>query len=154
MPNDIHPLPDDVAAYVRLSLPSISSPTLTVGLQFVYPFTLETHVLSPPPPHVPHSALRAQIAAVRAARLDFLRRRAEEKACRRREALRKVAPGWEEGGDAVLQPKRLSALGMGPGGRTPPVPSATLPPSGTRDPMLDLVDGIASLDAARRGSAP
>jgi hypothetical protein len=176
MPSDIHPLPDDVTAYVGVLSIVLSkskcSPesdfllTLTrYTQQFVYPFTLETHVLSPPWPHQPHAAIRAQIAATRAARLQVLHRREEDKASRRKEVLRRVAPGWEEGsGDSVLQPKRLSAAGpalgngggvggVGGGGRQQPLPSATMPP-GAVDPMLELVDALASLDAARRGSAP
>lgn len=55
MPSDVHPLPDDISAYVSYNAahfnihltPAASGPT---SYQFVYPFTLEPHVLASDPP--------------------------------------------------------------------------------------------------------
>ncbi|KAF9239283.1 hypothetical protein BU15DRAFT_74706 [Melanogaster broomeanus] len=77
LPPDIHPLPDSVTPY------------------FVYPFTLEPHVLT-----VEREAL--------------LRSREDEKERRRREALRRVAPGFE-GNGTVLTPVRASPETHGAG---------------------------------------
>ncbi|GAA5858037.1 hypothetical protein JCM8547_006673 [Rhodosporidiobolus lusitaniae] len=81
LPPDIHPLPDDVHAY------------------FVYPHTLEQHVLS---------TLPAQLQAAQQAheqRLHLLNSYAESKERARKARLNQVAPGWDEGGKA-LEPVR------------------------------------------------
>ena len=62
MPDDVHPLPDDIGAYVsqiswHSSLPFMLRP---VGYQFVYPFTLEPHILAQSPPV--HERIKAQRA--------------------------------------------------------------------------------------------
>ncbi|GFZ49776.1 hypothetical protein JCM24511_07179 [Saitozyma sp. JCM 24511] len=82
LPNDIHPLPEDITAY------------------FVYPFTLETHVLSLQPS--PHEA----IAQRRARNAQILHQREIEEEQREREALHRVAPGYNP--SALLVPKSAS----------------------------------------------
>lgn len=82
LPPDIHPLPDSVTPY------------------FVYPFTLESHILAF------ESSRRNTIAAHAVRREALLRARDDERQRRKREALRRVAPGFEENG-AVLMPVRV-----------------------------------------------
>ncbi|BGP27050.1 hypothetical protein JCM10295v2_006012 [Rhodotorula toruloides] len=77
LPPDIHPLPDDVHAY------------------FVYPHTLEAHVLSTLP-----SAL-SQRQSQHTQRLALLASYAESKERARKARLNQVAPGWDEGGKAL-----------------------------------------------------
>lgn len=84
LPPDIHPLPDSVTPY------------------FVYPFTLESHVLAL------ESSRRNTIAAHEARREALLRARDDERQRRKREALRRVAPGFE-GNGAVLMPVRVNS---------------------------------------------
>ncbi|KAK4687370.1 hypothetical protein P7C73_g2739, partial [Tremellales sp. Uapishka_1] len=70
MPTDIHPLPEDISAY------------------FVYPFTLETHILAlNPSPHVAIAAQRARNAAI-------LHQREVEEEQKERDALHRIAPGY------------------------------------------------------------
>ncbi|GAA6057074.1 hypothetical protein JCM3770_001445 [Rhodotorula araucariae] len=81
LPPDIHPLPEDVHAY------------------FVYPHTLEAHVLSTLP-----SALQTlQLAHTQ--RQALLASYAESKERARKARLNQVAPGYAEGG-AALEPVR------------------------------------------------
>ncbi|KAK2465038.1 hypothetical protein APHAL10511_003114 [Amanita phalloides] len=83
LPPDIHPLPDSVDAY------------------FVYPFTLEPHVLAV------ESARRTTIAAHAARREAHLISREGEKEKRKRDALHRIAPGFEPQG--VLVPMRAAS---------------------------------------------
>jgi len=73
----------------------------------------------------------------------YLQRREEEKERRKKDALRKVAPGFEPSA-GTLVPQRV--------GGNPPQPTAQTGPSSTqnipRDPMADLVDQLAALEAA------
>lgn len=124
MPPDIHPLPDDINAYVRsLPLLSLSSrmserpnqahSSLFASLslpQFVYPFTLEPHILAHGPPH------RAQTAARQTAHVAYLIGREEAKAERKRKELARVAPGWSGSGGAALVPDRPKSMSFGAGG--------------------------------------
>lgn len=74
-PMDVHPLPDDISAYVRSPASSPPAP-LTFRSQFVYPFTLEPHILAQQPPiHEKIRALRERYARM----LDDRRREEEEK---------------------------------------------------------------------------
>ncbi|KAI6045232.1 hypothetical protein EDC04DRAFT_2636570 [Pisolithus marmoratus] len=84
LPPDIHPLPDSVTPY------------------FVYPFTLEPHVLAL------ESSRRNTLATNAARREALLRARDDERQRRKREALRRVAPGFE-GNGAVLMPVRVNS---------------------------------------------
>ncbi|KAG0698719.1 hypothetical protein DFH29DRAFT_83836 [Suillus ampliporus] len=71
LPPDIHPLPDSVTPY------------------FVYPFTIEPHILTV------ESSRRTTLAAHTARRESYLRAREDERERRRREALRRVALGFD-----------------------------------------------------------
>jgi len=81
LPPDVHPLPDDVSAY------------------FVYPFTLEPHVITL------ESSRQSTLAAHATRRDAYLRSRQEEKERRKREALRKIAPGFEPTGGPLVPVK-------------------------------------------------
>ncbi|KAK0201170.1 hypothetical protein DFS33DRAFT_1490445 [Desarmillaria ectypa] len=122
LPQDIHPLPDSVTAY------------------FVYPFTLEPHILTV------ESSRRTTLAAHTVRREGFLRARDNEKERRKREALRKIAPGFEPAG-SVLVPTKTGSVSNPP---SHSAPSPEPPTSGYRQSksvMEDLVDQLAVLDS-------
>lgn len=123
----------------------------------MYPFTLEPHVITL------ESSRRTTLAAHAARHAAVLRQREDEKERRKREALRRVAPGFEPT-EGPLVPTKVSVpmlggsgsgsvssqntggngamvLGLGPGGPK------------KRDIMDDLVDHLALLDS-RSGSGP
>ncbi|KAG1779299.1 hypothetical protein EV702DRAFT_1087326 [Suillus placidus] len=83
LPPDIHPLPDSVTPY------------------FVYPYTLEPHILTV------ESSRRTTLAAHTARREAYLHAREDEREWRRKEALRRVAPGFDPA--ATLVPVRAEA---------------------------------------------
>jgi len=116
LPPDIHPLPDSVAAY------------------FVYPFTLEPHVVTL------ESSRQATLTAHAARREAYLRARDDEKVKRKRDALRKVAPGFEPLA-GTLVPTKVSK----PASKDEQPPSSQ--PARVRSVMDDLVDQLAALDA-------
>ncbi|GJN93039.1 hypothetical protein Rhopal_006084-T1 [Rhodotorula paludigena] len=95
LPPDIHPLPDDIHAY------------------FVYPHSLEAHVLSTVP-----SSLQ-QLQQAHQQRLALLASYAESKERARKAQLNRVAPGYAEGG-AALEPVRKRGETVVPA----PAPSA------------------------------
>lgn len=120
--------------------------------QFVYPYTLEPHVLTLEQSR--QSTLHAQNAYHDA----FLRTREEEKVRRKKEALRRVAPGFEpEGG--MLMPTRIvssrpsslpnhSAIGILAGlGDASQRAQAT-------SAIDDLVDRLVILDSASSSPQP
>ncbi|KAF7975509.1 hypothetical protein HWV62_9313 [Athelia sp. TMB] len=119
LPPDIHPLPESVTPY------------------FVYPFTLEPHIITL------ESSRRATQAAHAARREAYLRARDEEKDRRKRDQLRKIAPGFEPMG-SVLVPVHLRS------NHSPEVGSSSTPDPQVqargRDVMDDLVDQLAALD--------
>ncbi|KAG6837572.1 hypothetical protein H0H93_006986 [Arthromyces matolae] len=122
LPPDIHPLPDSVTDY------------------FVYPFTLEPHVITL------ESSRRSTVAAHAARREAYLRQREEGKERRKRDALRRIAPGFEPQG-SVLVPTRTTS---GPN----PLPNTDQDQPGhrhTRSVMEDLVDQLAALDSGPKG---
>ncbi|KAG1730337.1 hypothetical protein EDB19DRAFT_1740962 [Suillus lakei] len=82
LPPDIHPLPDSVTPY------------------FVYPYTLEPHIL------IVESSRRTTLAAHTARREAYLHAREDERERRRKEALRRVAPGFDPA--ATLVPDRAT----------------------------------------------
>ncbi|GAA5845337.1 hypothetical protein JCM11251_007999 [Rhodosporidiobolus azoricus] len=167
LPQDIHPLPDDVHAY------------------FVYPHSLEAHVLSTLP-----GALQ-QLRDTHSQRLHLLASYADSKERARKARLNQMAPGWNEGGGAlepvrkkeavpasssngpavaVRQPTRAESLiGGSPTETAQPALSVNPPPTGSflgepevgspkeagaatldrmqKDQMLDFVEGLERLDS-------
>ncbi|KAI5116345.1 hypothetical protein M0805_005820 [Coniferiporia weirii] len=125
-PPDIHPLPDDINAY------------------FVYAFTLEPHVTTL------EASRRSTLAAHTTRHEAFLRQREENKERMRRDALRRIAPGFEPQ-SAPLVPTRVSSGE----GRSDEMVASGPDASGAgtghvrqRSVMDDLVDHLAALDAA------
>ena len=112
--------------------------------QFVYPFTLEPHVLNA------ESNRRATIAAHAARREAHLRAREDEKQRRKREALRRIAPGFEPLSAPLVPVKTGAALGQqqgqeqGGGDATSSVAAGQGQPQ--RDVMDDLVERLAALE--------
>ncbi|GAA5921092.1 hypothetical protein JCM3775_004087 [Rhodotorula graminis] len=86
LPPDIHPLPEDVHAY------------------FVYPHTLEAHVLSTLP------AALDTLQQTHTQRLALLASYAESKERARKARLNQVAPGYAEGGAALEPVRRETAV--------------------------------------------
>ncbi|KAI0253334.1 hypothetical protein BJV78DRAFT_1193605 [Lactifluus subvellereus] len=125
LPPDIHPLLESVNAY------------------FVYPFTLESHVLAV------ESNRRATIAAHAARREAYLRAHEDEKQRRKREALRRIAPGFEPRSAPLVPVKTGPALHQQQGEGSDVVADCgaggeAQPP---RDVMDDLVDKLAALES-------
>ncbi|GAA6013236.1 hypothetical protein JCM10207_000828 [Rhodosporidiobolus poonsookiae] len=124
LPPDIHPLPDDVHAY------------------FVYPHTLEEHVLSTLP-----SALEA-LQQSHSQRLHLLASYAESKERARKARLKEVAPGYAEGGAALEPTRRKETL----------APAATASPAIAINPPSQqntlLGSGSGSGGGAAAGEAP
>ncbi|BEI82722.1 hypothetical protein CcaverHIS002_0305900 [Cutaneotrichosporon cavernicola] len=117
LPSDIHPLPEDITAY------------------FVYPFTLEQHVVSlQPPPHVAIAERRARNAAI-------LHAREVEEEEREKAALHKVAPGYNPA--AMLMPTHRDGA---PKAASPPMPS----PKKEADPMDELVAQLEEMESSKK----
>ena len=74
--------------------------------QFVYPFTLEPHVLKM------ELNCREMIATTAARREEYLRAREDEKQRRKREALGRIAPGFEPRSAPLVPVKTGTALGQ------------------------------------------
>jgi len=139
LPQDIHPLPDSVTPY------------------FVYPFTLEPHIITL------ESSRRTTIAAHAARREAYLSSRVEDIERRRRDALHRIAPGL----GTVLVPTRASsstsayAQGTSSPGYEGASGSGSAQVQGPgeqdkeRDVMDDLVNQLAALESrtANRGES-
>ncbi|KAK7684978.1 hypothetical protein QCA50_011813 [Cerrena zonata] len=129
MPPDIHPLPDSVIDY------------------FVYPFTLEPHIITL------ESSRRATLAAHAVRREAYLRTREEEKERRKREALKRIAPGFEPQGGLLVPTKRFSTdlhADNGSGshsGSGPDTPDTQGGHNRTKSVMDDLVEHLAKLES-------
>jgi hypothetical protein len=120
-------------------------------LQFVYPFTLEPHVLTL------EQSWQSTLNAQDAHRDAVLHAREEEKIRRKREALRRVAPGFEpESG--MLLPTQVGRTGSSlPSNLPAAIPSnvgAVSQGSQGKSVMDDLVDRLALLDSASSSPSP
>jgi len=125
LPPDVHPLPESVSAY------------------FVYPFSLENHILTL------ESSRRNTFAAHAARREAYLTARLEEEERRKRDALRRIAPGFEPR-STPLVPIRVASTGSPVDGPIPsPPPIGTTPQAQTKSVMDDLVDQLAALDSTK-----
>lgn len=100
------------------------------------------------------SSRRSTQAAHAARREAYLRAREEEKERRKRDKLRKIAPGFEPTG-AVLVPVHLSGnngdQATGNAQASANVEAGVLVPKQERDVMDDLVDQLAALDSKSSG---
>ncbi|WWC73804.1 uncharacterized protein I206_107776 [Kwoniella pini CBS 10737] len=132
MPNDIHPLPEDITAY------------------FVYPFTLEEHVLSIQPS--PSEAISQR----RARNAEILHQREVEEEQKEKDALRKIAPGYNP--SSVLLPSSNSP--KPPSAQSQPSMFDILPTNGndnsgstkqgaSLDPMDELVSQLEEMESKR-----
>ncbi|KAF8196963.1 hypothetical protein BJ912DRAFT_954288 [Pholiota molesta] len=120
LPPDIHPLPYSVNPY------------------FVYPFTLEPHVITM------ESARRTTLAAHAARRDAYLRARDDDKERRKRDALRRIAPGFNPNSSPLVPTRGGAATSAQP----PALGGDDVPHERTRSVMDDLVDQLAALDSA------
>jgi len=120
---------------------------MTSGLtsQFVYPFTLEPHVVTL------ESSRRTTVAAHTARREAYLRSRDDDKERRRRDALRRIAPGFEpHSGPLVPTRNTGNPMTTDEGGAK----GYEQPQQQSRSAMDDLVDQLAALDSATSSSYP
>ena len=105
---------------------------------------MEPHILTL------ESSRRTTQAAHAARREAYLRAREEEKERRKRDKLRKIAPGFEPMG-AVLVPVHLSGNKGEHATGDIQVPAGVDVPERERDVMDDLVDQLAALDSKSSG---
>ncbi|WVF68369.1 hypothetical protein IAT40_003134 [Kwoniella sp. CBS 6097] len=157
MPNDIHPLPEDITAY------------------FVYPFSLEEHILSI------HPSPADAISQRRARNAEVLHRREVEEEQREKDALRKIAPGYNpssllipSSSTPTLSPAfSLEPVGFGASTGVPQAQNTTMITGGSQaahpshpsttndhqiqaqlqtqaqDPMDDLVSRLEEMESTR-----
>lgn len=102
---------------------------------------MENHILTL------ESSRRKTFAAHTARREAYLKARLEEKERRKRDALRKIAPGFEPR-STPLVPTRVASVGPPVDGPIPsPPPIGTASHVRTKSVMEDLVDQLAALDS-------
>src|SRR6266404_1226726 len=142
LPPDIHPLPESVNAYVRTYSSHRRSFSYARPFQFVYPFTLEPHVLTV------ESNRRATLAVHAARHEALLRAREDEKQRRKREALRRIAPGFEPRAAPLVPVKTGMALDQYQPQQEGDNGAAAGQGGHLRDVMDDLVDRLAALESA------
>jgi len=136
LPPDIHPLPESVNAY------------------FVYPFTLEPHVVTL------ESSRRKTIEAHETRREAYLRSRDDDKERRKRDVLRRIAPGFEPHGGPLVPTTTTTTRNAGnnlnsimntlEGGGEAAAAGYEQQPhqQSSRSVMDDLIDQLAALDSA------
>ena len=120
---------------------------MTSDFQFVYPFTLEPHVVTL------ESSRRKTIEAHATRREAYLRSRDDDKERRKRDALRRIAPGFEPHGGPLVPSRNTGTNSMNTfeGGAAG---YQQQPHQQNRSVMDDLVDELASLDAATSRLGP
>lgn len=123
-------------AYQRLVFLIVSVLSDQHSLQFVYPFTLEPHILTM------ETSRRSTLAAHTTRREAYLKSRDDERERRKREALRRIAPGFSPLSVPLIPMKRSSSV-PDPTGISPDTPGHHR----SRSVMDDLVDQLAALDA-------
>lgn len=115
----------------------------------MYPFTLEPHVLTL------ESSRQSTLQAHAARNAAFLRSREDEKQRRQREALHRIAPGFEPSGGTLvptkLAPRTVTSPPLLPNALPGGVPAS---PPAPRDVMDDLVDQLAAIDSAKSNTNP
>lgn len=104
----------------------------------MYPYTLEPHIITL------ESSRRTTIAAHAARREAYLRSREDDKDRRKREALRKIAPGFQP--SAVLVPMKTHQESTSVSATFGNSDAQDITHVGTRSVMDDLVDQLAALD--------
>lgn len=100
----------------------------------MYPFVLEPHVLTL------ESSRRQTFSAHSARRVAYIKARSDDKDRRKRDALRKIAPGFEPQGTPLV-PVKMTLAGDNTHSEASPEPRAE------RSVMDDLVDQLAALDS-------
>lgn len=122
---------------------SLNAGCLLFLSQFVYLFSLENHILTL------ESSRRKTFTAHTARREAYLKVRLGEKERRRRDALRRIAPGFEPR-STPLVPTRMASAGSpieGPFPGLPPI--GTVSHVQTKSAMDDLVDQLAALESTK-----
>ncbi|KAF9009098.1 hypothetical protein BDQ17DRAFT_1275520 [Cyathus striatus] len=123
LPTGIHPLPESVTEY------------------FVYPFTLEPHIITL------ESTRRSTIASHATRREAYLRLREEEKQRRERDALKKIAPGFIPHGTPLVPTKPTAPDTFHAEGHASNISQRVNDHVRSRSVMDDLVDQLAAMNS-------